>query len=429
MVIRPQPDAYAMPVSPKPAAPHAAARRRRVRGNALLELALVMPLLCLLLLGVLDIGRAFTTQVAVVGAAREGARAGVYLDDDNAVRDIVVQDLNGLISINPAIDILITRDTVNQTVRVTINYQHQILFGLINHLGNGGWLAVNAHATMPMTERLAGGGPTRTPPPTGTPAATETPTPTWTPTRTVTPTATPTCQASGPAALWAGSQTNNLTLEISGSTNRVEGVTHSNRKLQTSGSTNTFTGRVQYVTSLQNSGGGNVFQAGTHKVGVTGPPVSFAIADYAPGGSRAVAAGPQYRSRTGPYTLTPADIALGGLWYINGDAFVSAQHVASPPQGITIVASGRLDISGSDSATLAPFVDGLLLFANRSDNSSSAVLKVAGSSHSWHGHIYAPRGLLELSGSNSTFRGAVVADRVRVGGSSLRIIYGGVPCP
>ena len=47
-------------------------KSRRARGSALLELALVMPILCLLLLGVFDLGRVYAEQVAVVAAAREG---------------------------------------------------------------------------------------------------------------------------------------------------------------------------------------------------------------------------------------------------------------------------------------------------------------------------------------------------------------------
>ncbi|HUS17480.1 MAG TPA: TadE/TadG family type IV pilus assembly protein, partial [Chloroflexia bacterium] len=59
-----------------PAQPLRRAWRSRVqrRGQALLELALVLPLLAVLLLGVFDIGRAFADQESVTNAARQGAR-------------------------------------------------------------------------------------------------------------------------------------------------------------------------------------------------------------------------------------------------------------------------------------------------------------------------------------------------------------------
>src|SRR5258708_6394373 len=44
------------------------------RGQSLVELALAMPVLLLLLLGTVDLGRAYYTYVAAENAAREGAR-------------------------------------------------------------------------------------------------------------------------------------------------------------------------------------------------------------------------------------------------------------------------------------------------------------------------------------------------------------------
>src|SRR5688572_11293693 len=69
--------------------------------------------------------------------------------------------------------------------------------------------------------------------------------------------------------IWA----NSLTLDISGSTNQVQGMTRSNSNILLSGSNNTFTGRVEYVTSLTNSGGGNVFLSGTLQVPASAPPL------------------------------------------------------------------------------------------------------------------------------------------------------------
>lgn len=48
----------------------------RSRGQAVIELALVMPFLTLLVLGGLDVGRAYYYTTAVTGAAREAVRVG-----------------------------------------------------------------------------------------------------------------------------------------------------------------------------------------------------------------------------------------------------------------------------------------------------------------------------------------------------------------
>jgi Flp pilus assembly protein TadG len=123
-------------------------RRRARRGTALLELALVMPILGALLLGVLDFGRIYAEQLTVTAAAREGARAAKQDSNEGNVRNVVMNELNGAVSIaNPSSDIAINWDPANNQVVVTVNYTHSFLFGLIRN-GN---LALASSATMPYT--------------------------------------------------------------------------------------------------------------------------------------------------------------------------------------------------------------------------------------------------------------------------------------
>lgn len=49
------------------------------RGANLVEMALMAPLLILLVVGVIDLGRAFFSYIAITNSAREGARYGVKL--------------------------------------------------------------------------------------------------------------------------------------------------------------------------------------------------------------------------------------------------------------------------------------------------------------------------------------------------------------
>ena len=53
-------------------------RLAQERGQSIVELALVMPMLMLIVLGVLDVGRIFVTYDAVQNAAREGAFYGTF---------------------------------------------------------------------------------------------------------------------------------------------------------------------------------------------------------------------------------------------------------------------------------------------------------------------------------------------------------------
>ena len=49
-------------------------QRRNERGASLVETALVLPLLLLLLVGIIDVGRAYYTYISIYNAAREGGR-------------------------------------------------------------------------------------------------------------------------------------------------------------------------------------------------------------------------------------------------------------------------------------------------------------------------------------------------------------------
>src|SRR5437667_8508828 len=52
-------------------------RRKRLRGNALLEMGLAGPVMFLMLSGVIDFGRAFYYTDAAASAARAGAQYGI----------------------------------------------------------------------------------------------------------------------------------------------------------------------------------------------------------------------------------------------------------------------------------------------------------------------------------------------------------------
>jgi Flp pilus assembly protein TadG len=127
--------------------PRLSARRR---GQALLELALMMPILALLLLGVFDIGSVFAQQEAVTNAAMQGAKwKSLHTDaDDTAIKSKVTGEVNNDVSLDPN-NIQITLDDVNAKVTVNVAYQHDLLFGLLDKFGSNGKLNLAVSASMP----------------------------------------------------------------------------------------------------------------------------------------------------------------------------------------------------------------------------------------------------------------------------------------
>jgi Flp pilus assembly protein TadG len=80
------------------------ARRRKQRGQSLVEFALSSTILLLLAMGLIDLSRAFFYSVSLQGAAREGARHGAWFNtaaranlymDDTDIMTAVRQSLYG----------------------------------------------------------------------------------------------------------------------------------------------------------------------------------------------------------------------------------------------------------------------------------------------------------------------------------------------
>jgi Flp pilus assembly protein TadG len=140
--------------------------RRRIRlerGAELIEMALVLPLLMLVIMGIIDFGFLFREMSVVTNAAREGARAGVlpgYSADAN-VSNRVQQYLNasGISVTCPSADCVVSSPTVAvaaptgtfdaRDVRVTIFHQF-IFLGRFAALFGGSYssVAITGRAVM-----------------------------------------------------------------------------------------------------------------------------------------------------------------------------------------------------------------------------------------------------------------------------------------
>lgn len=66
----------------------------RDRGAVMVEFAFILPVLVMLLVGIIEFGRAYSAQVSIQGAAREGARSLALRESASAV-DAAVQGAAG----------------------------------------------------------------------------------------------------------------------------------------------------------------------------------------------------------------------------------------------------------------------------------------------------------------------------------------------
>ena len=106
--------------------------RASERGAAAVEFALVAPILVLLILGIMEFGRAYNAQVSLTNAAREGVRVMAISNDQTAAKTAAK---NAAVSLNPPLaDTNFTFSPASCTsgaqMSVTINYTLSTLTGI-----------------------------------------------------------------------------------------------------------------------------------------------------------------------------------------------------------------------------------------------------------------------------------------------------------
>lgn len=103
-------------------------RRRGQAGQAAVEFALSLSLLLFLLLTALDFGRAFFSYIALINAAREGARRGVMTTSAAAIEPAVRQEIQNNSLIDPAqLTVQYTWGGAGQPLVVNLSYHFNLI--------------------------------------------------------------------------------------------------------------------------------------------------------------------------------------------------------------------------------------------------------------------------------------------------------------
>lgn len=108
---------------------------KRERGQSLVELAIMLPILLIILLGIIDFGRVFYAYVTITNASREGARYGsMHPLSTDEINSRVKQEAAGTLTILDD-DITITSDTDTITVTVETTFT-TLFFGNLPFMGD-----------------------------------------------------------------------------------------------------------------------------------------------------------------------------------------------------------------------------------------------------------------------------------------------------
>ena len=175
--------------------------RDRSTGQALVELAIILPVFLVLTMAAVDLGRIFFAQITIANSAREGAyeaayggsfNAGTDCDSSNTVMCAILNEAQGSLTITPA-DVTRTCNpsggcaagAYGEAVTLEVTGHFDLLTPILAVFFGGTNITFSSTATADMIDTTWAGAPTAVP------TATVLPTPT------VLPTATPFATPSG----------------------------------------------------------------------------------------------------------------------------------------------------------------------------------------------------------------------------------------
>jgi len=127
-------------------------RQERERGQGLVEFALVISLLLLIVIAILDFGRAIYAYSVVSNCAREGARYGTVWQYDEERTDDMEADITDVVR-NAAVgldrsQLSVSVTTTIDTVQVLVSYDFRLVTPLVANVIGGGSLTLATSATM-----------------------------------------------------------------------------------------------------------------------------------------------------------------------------------------------------------------------------------------------------------------------------------------
>ena len=122
--------------------------QRKRKGQAAVELALILPVILLILMGLLDLGRLFYFEVAITNAAREGARYGAAHPEKTKAQ-IIEQAKNEASPISPLdVEVNCQAITSGNNRKVKVDYQFALITPIMQGIV-GNQITLSATSSMP----------------------------------------------------------------------------------------------------------------------------------------------------------------------------------------------------------------------------------------------------------------------------------------
>jgi len=99
---------------------------KNCKGQTLVEMALVLPILLLIIMGIVEFGRIFNAYLIVTNASREGARVAVVGGTDSDINNSITNTTVTLKPENMSVNITPIEESRTRGSQVTVNVHYQI---------------------------------------------------------------------------------------------------------------------------------------------------------------------------------------------------------------------------------------------------------------------------------------------------------------
>lgn len=125
----------------------------RQRGQSLVELTLILPVLLLVVLVTVDLGRAYFDYISILAAAENGVKVASHAAKTDAeITNAVVSEPDGTITISPSSVTISPSPTraSGQQVTVTVERPFVAVTPFVSSIWGGGPLNIRVSATGPV---------------------------------------------------------------------------------------------------------------------------------------------------------------------------------------------------------------------------------------------------------------------------------------
>lgn len=101
--------------------------QRKIRGQSIVEAALILPMLILLLLGIVEFARLFNYKLTLNYAVNEGAKAAAYKSSPDTIRNVIEKSVTAFTVADENISINY-QDSSDNPVTYGINSDNKVYF-------------------------------------------------------------------------------------------------------------------------------------------------------------------------------------------------------------------------------------------------------------------------------------------------------------